>query len=209
MRFQDVFVVVTDWLLLLAVATLLIAVYASWLLSYRTPKVATVGSSLWFSLPPWAQIAGGFAVSVVGAYVCYLLWIPLPIQVSSGVSLFLRVVGLLLVGGGVGLWFWARRTLGDMMGLSTASAAQLHVDHRLIQDGPYAIVRHPMYLGYWLLLAGLVVMYRTWTPLVILILMYASLSRRARREEQVLHDQFGAAWQSYTERVPMFFPHRK
>lgn len=209
MRFQDVFVVVTDWLVLLAVAALLIAVYASWLLSYRTPKAATVGSSPWFSLPPWAQIVAGFAVSVVGAYVCYLLWTPLPVQASSGVSLFLRVVGLLLVGGGVVLWFYARRTLGSMMGLSTASAVQLNVDHRLIEDGPYALLRHPMYLGYWLLLAGLVILYHTWASLMILILTYASLSRRARREEQVLHDQFGAAWQSYTERVPMFFPHRK
>jgi protein-S-isoprenylcysteine O-methyltransferase Ste14 len=104
------------------------------------------------------------------------------------------------------LWLWSRWTLGAMMGLSTATASQLQVSHRLVQSGPYALVRHPMYLGYWLVLAGLAVMYRTVTPVVFLILMIASLSRRARREDEILGAAFGKAWQDYNERVPMFVP---
>ncbi len=96
-----------------------------------------------------------------------------------------------------------------MMGISTASAAQLQVHHRLIQHGPYAVVRHPMYLAYWIVLAGLAVVYRTWTPLVVLVLMVSSLSERARREDQVLEAAFGEAWRKYAERVPMFTPRKK
>jgi isoprenylcysteine carboxyl methyltransferase (ICMT) family protein YpbQ len=202
------FEAVTDWIAILAVAAMLGAAYASWLASYRAPKAAPVGSSFWFSLPVWAQIAVGFATTILGGYAGYLLWIPLPLTVSPGIALFLRLAGLALVCGGAGLWFWARWTLGAMMGVSTSSAAQLHADHRLIQHGPYALVRHPMYLGYWLVVAGLVVLYRTWTPLVILILILASLSRRARREEQALESAFGGEWRAYAARVPMFAPRR-
>ena|GEM_PF-4490576 len=101
----------TDWLVIFAVVALLLAVYTSWLTSYRTPKVTPVGATLWFALPVWAQIGVGFAISGLGAYVGYLLWTPLPITVTPGVSLLLRLVGLVLIGGGVSLWFWARWAL--------------------------------------------------------------------------------------------------
>ncbi|MCC6801823.1 MAG: isoprenylcysteine carboxylmethyltransferase family protein [Anaerolineae bacterium] len=201
---QDAFAVVTDWLVALGVASLVVAVYVSWLASYRTPKVAPVGSSRWFAMPSWAQIVAGLVVTIIGAYLCYLLWIPLPLSLSSEMSLFLRIVGLLSIGGGIALWFWARQALGGMMGVSTASAAQLRIHHQLIKSGPYAIVRHPMYVGYWLVLTGLVSIYRTWTPVILLIMMLISLSKRARREDRVLEAAFGDDWRHYAEDVPMF-----
>jgi len=203
---QQIFEVVTDGIIIFFVAALLGAVYLSWLASYRAPKAAPVGSSLWFTLPVWGQIAVGLGVSALGIYVGYLMWKPLPLTVSPSLSLLLRIVGVALTGAGAALWFWARRVLGAMMGVSTGSAAQLQVDHRLIQHGPYAFVRHPMYLGYWLVLAGLLATYRTWTPLVFLILMMISLSRRAWREEQALSSAFGDEWRTYAARVPMFVP---
>jgi protein-S-isoprenylcysteine O-methyltransferase Ste14 len=63
-----------------------------------------------------------------------------------------------------------------------------------------------MYMGYWLVLAGLAVMYRTVTPIVLLIVMIASLSRRAGREDEVLDAAFGKAWQDYGKCVPAFVP---
>jgi protein-S-isoprenylcysteine O-methyltransferase Ste14 len=205
---QEVFEIVTDWIVIFFVVALLGAVYLSWLASYRTPQAAPMGSSLWFTLPVWTQIAVGLAVSLLGTYIGYLMWKPIPLTVSPSLSLLLRIIGVVLTGSGVALWFWARWTLGGMMGVSTSSAAQLRVNHKLIQHGPYAFVRHPMYLGYWLMLVGLVTVYRTWTPLVFLILMILSLSRRARREDQVLASAFGDKWHAYAARVPMFVPHQ-
>ncbi len=126
--------------------------------------------------------------------------------VTDGLVLALRLTGLPLIGAGVGLWFWSRRALGAMMGLSTAAAVQLQAAHRLIQAGPYAHVRHPMYLSYWLLLAGLLIVYRTWTPLLLLALMLAAMVGRARREEEALAATFGEAWREYAARVPKFVP---
>ncbi|MFQ6059099.1 MAG: methyltransferase family protein [Anaerolineae bacterium] len=114
-----------------------------------------------------------------------------------GLGLFL--VGVLLV-------LWARWTLGAMYGVSTSCAVQLKERHRLIQHGPYALVRHPMYLGYWLLLAGVALIYRTWSPLLFLAMFVPAFYRRAQREEQALEAMFGAEWQAYAARVPMFVP---
>ena len=206
MGIQEVFENLTNWVVVLLVGALLVAVYLSWLAGYRTPRSVTVGSSLWFQFPVWVQIVVGFGISLLGIYVGYLMWKPLPLMPSRGLSLLLQTVGFVLTSVGVTLWFWARRALGAMMGVSTGSAAQLRVDHRLIQDGPYTFVRHPMYLSYWLVLVGLVILYRTWTPLLLLILMMISLSRRAQREERVLVSRFGDEWRAYAARVPMFLP---
>lgn len=126
---QEIFEVVTDWIIIFFVVALLGALYLSWLASYRAPKGALVGSSLWFALPVWAQIAVGFGMTALGIYVGYLMWKPLPFTVSPDLSLLLRIVGVVLTFGGVALWSWARWTLGAMMGVSTGSAAQLQVDH--------------------------------------------------------------------------------
>lgn len=209
MGHQDLFIAVTDALVVMGTLALLAAAYGSWLASYLTPKLAPVGANLWFLLPPWAQVLAGFAVSVVCGYAFFQLWTPLPFSVSPGIALLLRIVGLVFVIGGIALWFWARWNLGRMMGISTSSAAQLTVDHRLVQNGAYAIVRHPMYLSYWLLLAGLFLTYRTWMPLVLLALLGVALFMRARREELVLQAAFGEEWRLYLERVPMLIPHRK
>jgi protein-S-isoprenylcysteine O-methyltransferase Ste14 len=203
---QEAFENLTDGIVILLMSALVLAVYLSWLASYRTPKSAPVGSSLWFKLPVWRQIAVGLGVSLLGVFISYALWKPLPLATSRSLSLLLRIGGFLLISGGTALWFWARQTLGTMMGVSTGSAAQLRTEHRLIQTGPYAFVRHPMYLSYWLVLFGCVMTYRTWTPLLFLILMLISLSRRAQREERVLAAEFGAEWHAYAARVPMFVP---
>jgi len=64
-----------------------------------------------------------------------------------------------------------------------------------------------MYLGYWLLLLGLIVIYQTWTPLLLLILLVLSLTKRAQREDQALEEVFQEEWRAYANRVPMFLPH--
>ncbi len=122
--------------------------------------------------------------------------------------MLLRIVGLVFFVAGWLFVLWARWTLGALYGVSTSFAAPLQAQHRLIQHGPYAVVRHPMYLGYWLLLLGVTLIYRTWTPLLFLVTCLASFSRRARREERALAERFGAEWTAYAARVPMFAPRR-
>ena len=196
------FETVTHWIVGTGVIILLGVILASWLASYRTPKAAPVRSGDWFfALPAWVQVIGGLAVCVLFGYLGYLLWVPLPIVISSPVSGTLQLVGLAPFLAGWLLALWARWVLGSMYGVSTSFAAPLQAQHRLIQRGPYAFVRHPMYLGYWLLLLGVTQMYRTWTPLLLFVICLAAFYRRARREEEALAERFGDEWRAYTGRT--------
>ena len=90
-----------------------------------------------------------------------------------------------------------------MWGVSTSMGVQLRAHHQLVRHGPYGLARHPMYLGYWLMLAGALLTYRTWALLLYALSLLYSLALRARREEEVLAATFGPAWHAYAARVPM------
>jgi len=174
-----------NWVVAAISIGLLATILVGWLLSYRDMKTAPVGPGKWmFALPAWVQIGGGLTITALLAYLGYVLWVPLPFTVSADALRILRIVGLGLFLVGVFLVLWARWTLGAMYGVSTSCAAQLKEQHRLIQHGPYALVRHPMYLGYWLLLAGVALIYRTWSSLLFLAMFVPAFYRRAQREEQ-------------------------
>ena len=197
---------VVDGLVTVGSAVLALVVVASWLATYCAPQAAPVGSSRWFTWPAWAQVGAGFGVIVLFSGVGYLLWIPLPLNASPAVSALLCLIGLAVFLAGLLLALWARWVLGEMYGVSTSSAALLRARHRLFQHGPYAFVRHPMYLGYWRLLSGITLVYCTWTPLLLLVMCLASFYRRARREEQVLAETFGVEWQGYKARTKFLIP---
>lgn len=199
----------TDGLVTLALALVLVVLYGGWLASYRVPKAPVVGDSVWFRLPAWAQIGAGLAVSGVGAVLSAALWRPIVAVDSPAAALALRVGGLALVLGGSALFLWARRTLGVYYSPSTGSAVQLNAEHRLIQHGPFAIVRHPIYVSLVLILLGLLALYHTWMPLLGAVTMGAALAIRARREDQVLEGRFGAEWRAYASRVPAFVPRQR
>lgn len=204
---MQTFATTTNWIVIAGVVILLSVILTSWLASHRAPKATPVVSGDWFfTLPVWAQIVSGLGACVLFAYLGYLLWIPLPLAISSSAEAILRMIGLAFFIVGWVLVLWARWTLGALYGVSTSFAAPLQARHRLIQHGPYVFIRHPMYLGYWLLLVGVTLIYRTWTPLLFLLMCLASFSRRAEREEKVLAEKFADEWRAYVARVPKFVP---
>ncbi len=75
----------------------------------------------------------------------------------------------------------------------------------LVTRGPYALVRHPVYLGEVALCAGLAVAaFRPWN-LALLAIVAASQWLRARFEEQALAAAF-PEYRSYAETTPSFLP---
>jgi len=150
---------------------------------------------------PWFYVAA----SAVYFGLCYLIWRPLPWPLSTATRAFCLLLGSLLYFPGLGLVLWARLTLGRMYFVSSTSEAPLYADHRLITTGPFAIVRHPMYLG--LLLTGLggILIYWTWTFVFVAGHIFG-LVFRARREEEALSAAFGQEWETYRLRVPAWIP---
>lgn len=134
-----------------------------------------------------------------------LLWRPLPIQPQSWLRVALLSVGAPLFFGGLALYLWGMRSLGQMFGPSSGFGVRLHAKHRLVTSGPYAHVRHPMYLAVIATAIGSLLLYRTWASLGFAIIMFG-LAVRARREESVLSREFGAKWEAYASHVPPWLP---
>lgn len=78
----------------------------------------------------------------------------------------------------------------------------------IAQEGPYGLVRHPQYTGIMLAVFGQVVHWPTLITVALfplIVLVYVLL---ARKEEQDMARRFGAAYEAYRKRVPMFLPGR-
>jgi Phospholipid methyltransferase len=89
------------------------------------------------------------------------------------------------------------------------SSGYLRKDQELATGGPYASTRNPLYLGSSLLSAGFIVAGRSWWA-GLLVGVYFAIFYYAvmRNEEEDLRKRFGAAFQEYASRVPLFFPRR-
>ncbi len=143
--------------------------------------------------------------TVIYVGICYLFWKPLPVQPSPALKTAFLWLGALVYFPGMGLLVWARLALGENYYVSSAMGAQLFAGHRLVTSGPYAIVRHPMYLGLIIAALGSLLIYLTWTTLFFVLCAPFTLVR-ARREEQALSAEFGDDWLAYCRRVPALFP---
>ncbi len=145
------------------------------------------------------------AISLIYIPALVWLWRPLPLRLPRPFHALAFAAGTLLYAAGLGLTFWGRLALGSMYNASTTQGAALYVGHRLVTSGPFALVRHPMYLGALIGSVGGVLLYRTWTMLFILPHVPVFWVR-ARREEQALAAEFGDAWTAYARRVPAGVP---
>ena len=114
----------------------------------------------------------------------------------------LAILGAVLAVASTGLLLWARWVLGVMW----ASIPLIHEHHELRTEGPYRIVRHPIYTGLLGLVFGgmLACGFGVW--IVFLAVAVPWLLRRVRIEDGMMAGQFGAAYEAYRARVPALIP---
>ncbi len=108
-----------------------------------------------------------------------------------------------LVAVGFAFCWWARIHLGRLW----SGAVTRKADHKVIDSGPYALVRHPIYTG--ILLAVFATMAAKGTVLGIggAALISIGIWMKARLEERWLSQELGAgAYEEYRRRVPMLLP---
>jgi protein-S-isoprenylcysteine O-methyltransferase Ste14 len=72
----------------------------------------------------------------------------------------------------------------------------------LITDGVFRFSRHPMYLGFVLILVGVAILLESLTPWVI-VPIFAALMEVVfiQVEERMLAEKFGPAWMEYMKKV--------
>lgn len=77
---------------------------------------------------------------------------------------------------------------------------------RFAASGPYAVIRHPQYMGIFVALFGQLIHWPTLPTLTLFPFIVWAYVRLARREEAAMISRFGEAYREYQERVPGFIP---
>jgi len=104
----------------------------------------------------------------------------------------------------LGLLFaiWARFTIGR----NWSAMATVTQDHELIRRGPYGIVRHPIYSGLMLATLGTAIAYGEVAGLLSVVLIVIAWGYKARLEESLMREQFGAQYDEYQHHVKGLIP---
>ncbi len=109
----------------------------------------------------------------------------------GGPSAVLQVTSIILLIPGVIVWIW-----------SVVLILTRVPQKKLITDGPYSLVKHPLYTGVALLvLPWLGFLFNTWLGLLIGVVLYLGSRMYAPEEEKTLSKAFGASWDEYSRQV--------
>ena len=114
----------------------------------------------------------------------------------------LFTAGIALLWLGVSLAIWARYHLGQYW----SSRVTIKEDHQLIRTGPYARLRHPIYTGLVLMTSGTAVAIDRWRCAAGVALVVIACSIKAKKEEAMLSQQFGDAFQEHRRHAGFLLP---
>jgi len=103
---------------------------------------------------------------------------------------------------GLGFAIWARIFLGSNWSGSVA----VKEEHTLTRTGPYRWVRHPIYTGMLVGAAGTAVSVGEWRGVCGVVLMTLGFYIKARQEEQLMMQTFGAQYDDYKRATGMLVP---
>ena len=124
-----------------------------------------------------------------------------PMNVLPNNSVIL-ITGLILILIGLSLAIWSRIKLGKYW----SGEPELLPNHKLIRDGPYKIVRHPIYLGILFGTLGTAIILGDIIGLLLFISSVVGFSQKIRNEEVLLLTQFASEFEKYKKDVKMLIP---
>jgi protein-S-isoprenylcysteine O-methyltransferase Ste14 len=181
----------------LAIAGLWIAFVISWaaaaLWADRTEKRLGIAAEA----PHRLLLAAGTLLFLVPAH-GYQGWMRL-----WQVNLAVAWICAALIAVGIAFAWWARIHLGRLWSATITRKA----DHRIVDTGPYALTRHPIYTGILLAILATMLAKGTLAGIFGAALIAASFYVKARLEERFLREELGAeAYDGYSRRVPMLIP---
>ena len=151
--------------------------------------------------------SGAVEYTIMGLIVALLLILQpaiLPVlgyytEASWGMTL--QIIGLLLFFSSLLLHWWARSNLQQFFG----ERIEVQKDQHLIESGPYAYIRHPIYTSFYLL--GFALLLLNPSILILLLLAYTfwDFGRLVSKEEKLLSDNI-PGYKAYMTRTSRFFP---
>lgn len=145
-----------------------------------------------------------FVVTIaITAAVLAALWLTQFRWAAIGSGWAIVVAGELVALAGIVLRIWAILTLDQFFTFVVGIAD----DHRVVQQGPYRVVRHPGYAGALLALLGIGVALANWLSLLmIFVVPMLALVVRIKVEEATLSSALGEEYRTYAQRTARLIP---
>lgn len=117
-------------------------------------------------------------------------------------SIALGIATDLLVLAGLAFTVWARVVLGRNWSVEVT----FKEDHELIQSGPYALARHPIYTGLIAMALGTAINYGRPLGFAVFAGLCGALWWKAREEERMMSEHFPGEYAGYRMRVHAIIP---
>jgi protein-S-isoprenylcysteine O-methyltransferase len=146
-----------------------------------------------------AQIIWSVYISQL-AVICEATYYRYPASIEwnllTSIALCVIIIGLLIR-------TWSVQTLGKYFTMHLA----VQQNQQVIKSGPYKYVRHPSYLGAFLMYVGIPIFLHAWFSLFFtVIILSIAWGRRICYEEKMLIDTFGEEYESYCHSVKRVIP---
>ena len=94
-----------------------------------------------------------------------------------------------------------------VLGRRFSGLVAIQPEHRLVTSGLYGIIRHPSYLGLFVLALGWGLAFRSGVGVLIAVLMLVVVLARIQAEERLLSESFGAEYDAYRARTWRLVPY--
>lgn len=146
-------------------------------------------------------------MSIIGGTVVVVQPIILPwlgIYTDARWGILIQVVGMALTIAGLALTCWARIHLAQFFG----ERVEFQPGQYLIDTGPYAYVRHPIYSSFFMIAVGLLLINPALTTLLVAIYIFADFVHITPGEEKLLVEKI-PGYAEYMTRTGRFLPRLK
>jgi protein-S-isoprenylcysteine O-methyltransferase Ste14 len=166
----------------------------SWYLAMAWTARAVARTSVASRLGDYLIYAVGFTLLFAPQARVHGLW-----ETPEAVALGL----LALEAAGFAFAWWARVHLGRLW----SGMITLREGHRVVESGPYGLVRHPIYTGFLAAAWAFALLVGSPAAIAGAAVLTAQMAWKAKREEAFLRQELGPAdYDAYAARTPMLIP---
>jgi protein-S-isoprenylcysteine O-methyltransferase Ste14 len=128
----------------------------------------------------------------------------LSLHLTAPWGLLIQLVGLLLIFASLALYAWSRINLRQFFG----ERLELQPEQHLVNTGPYAYVRHPIYTSFFLFVFGMLFINPSLPTLLVVGYTFYDFLPTTKREESFLQEQL-PGYEDYMSQTSRYFPNFK
>ncbi len=144
-------------------------------------------------------------LAAIGMMLVPIIYVLTPWLNSFNMNLpdWARWTGIIGYGFGLILFWWVHKTLGK----NWSPILEIRKNHKLVTQGPYKYIRHPMYTQMWIGVVGYWLISSNWIVGIVAFLTWSILYFiRLPEEEKLMIEEFGQEYKDYMKKTKRIVP---